>query len=183
MILFDKHDPEKAKKNRKNHEGVTFEEGETVLYDNDALTILDNESDPTEARSHNRHERAWPNSRCRLHLSRRANQDHLRAQSGPKRTGGIQQNMKSHYDFSKGKRGAVLPEPPLEPGKVKISIRLDEDIVQRFFEMADESGGETGYQTLINAALREYLDGKAPKIEDTLRRIVREEIARAKKVA
>jgi uncharacterized protein (DUF4415 family) len=91
--------------------------------------------------------------------------------------------MKSHYDFSKGKRGAVLPEPPLEPGKVKISIRLDEDIVQRFFEMADESGGETGYQTLINAALREYLDGKAPKIEDTLRRIVREEIARAKKVA
>ncbi len=91
--------------------------------------------------------------------------------------------MKSEYDFSKGKRGAVLPEPPLELGKAKISIRLDEDILQRFFEMADDSGGETGYQTLINAALREYLDGKAPKIEDTLRRIVREEIARAKKVA
>jgi uncharacterized protein (DUF4415 family) len=91
--------------------------------------------------------------------------------------------MKSEYDFSKGKRGAVLPEPPPEPGKVKISIRLDEDILQRFFILADESGGETGYQTLINGALREYLDGKAPKIEDTLRRIVREEIARGKKVA
>ena len=51
MILFDKHDPGKAKKNREKHEGVTFEEGETVLYDNDALTILDNESDPTEERA------------------------------------------------------------------------------------------------------------------------------------
>jgi uncharacterized protein (DUF4415 family) len=86
--------------------------------------------------------------------------------------------MKNEYDFSKGKRGAVLPEPPLEPGKVKISIRIDEDLLQRFFEMADATGGETGYQTLINSALREYLDGKAPKIEATLRRIVREELAR-----
>jgi len=88
--------------------------------------------------------------------------------------------MKKEYDFSKGKRGAVLPEPQLEPGKVKISIRLDEDIVQRFFEMADDLGGKTGYQTLINSALREYLDGKAPKIEDALRRIVREELGRNK---
>jgi uncharacterized protein (DUF4415 family) len=87
--------------------------------------------------------------------------------------------MKDHYDFSKGKRGAVLPEPPLETGKAKITIRLDEDILQRFFEMADASGGKAGYQTLINSALREYLEGKAPKIEDALRRIVREELARA----
>jgi hypothetical protein len=42
--------------------------------------------------------------------------------------------------------------------------------------MAEQSGGATGYQTLINAALREYLDGKAPKLEDTLRRIIREEL-------
>lgn len=41
---------------------------------------------------------------------------------------------------------------------------------------------ETGYQTLINAALREYLEGKAPKIEDALRRIVREELAASKSV-
>lgn len=90
--------------------------------------------------------------------------------------------MKDHYDFSKGKRGPVMQEPPLEPGKVKISIRLDEDIVDRFFKMADASGGKTGYQTLINAALREYLEGKAPKIEDALRRIVREELAASKSV-
>jgi hypothetical protein len=45
--------------------------------------------------------------------------------------------------------------------------------------MADELGGKTGYQTLINSALRDYLDGKAPKIEDALRWIVREELQRS----
>jgi hypothetical protein len=29
---------------------------------------------------------------------------------------------------------------------------------------------------VLNAALREYVEGKAPKIEDTLRRIIREEL-------
>ena len=61
-------------------------------------------------------------------------------------------------------------------GKVRITIRLDQDIVDRFFHMAEASGGATGYQTPINAALWEYLDGKAPKFEDTLRRIIREEL-------
>jgi uncharacterized protein (DUF4415 family) len=88
--------------------------------------------------------------------------------------------MKDRYDFSKGKRGRVLlpePEPEPEPeGKTRITIRLDQDIVDRFYAMAEQSGGATGYQTLINAALREYLDGKAPKFEDTLRRIIREEL-------
>jgi uncharacterized protein (DUF4415 family) len=84
--------------------------------------------------------------------------------------------MKNHYDFSKGKRGRVLPAEPESEGKTRITIRLDRDIVDRFFEMAEQSGGATGYQTLINAALREYLDGRAPKFEDTLRRIIREEL-------
>jgi uncharacterized protein (DUF4415 family) len=84
--------------------------------------------------------------------------------------------MKDQYDFSKGKRGRVLP-PEREPeGKTRITIRLDMDIVDRFFRMAEESRGAAGYQTLINAALREYLDGKAPRLEDTLRRIIREEL-------
>jgi 2-iminoacetate synthase ThiH len=42
--------------------------------------------------------------------------------------------------------------------------------------MAERSAGATGYQTLINAALRVYLEGKAPRLEDTLRRIIREEL-------
>ena len=82
--------------------------------------------------------------------------------------------MKSFYDFSKGKRGRVLP--PESECKTRITIRLDKDIVDRFFEIAEQSGGATGYQTLINAALREYVEGKSPRFEDTLRRIIREEL-------
>ncbi len=84
--------------------------------------------------------------------------------------------MKDRYDFSKGKRGRVLPPEPEPEGKIRITIRLDHNIVDRFFQMAEASGGATGYQTLMNAALREYLDGKAPKFEETLRRIIREEL-------
>lgn len=86
--------------------------------------------------------------------------------------------MRANYDFSKGKRGRVVPAPPPEPGKVRITIRLDEDLVDHFGAIADESGGKTGYQTLINAALREYVEGRTPKWEETLRRIIREEMAR-----
>ncbi|MCC6590637.1 MAG: BrnA antitoxin family protein [Bryobacterales bacterium] len=82
--------------------------------------------------------------------------------------------MKDQYDFTNGKRGKVRPHE-LEPeGKTRITIGLDQDIVDRFFAMAGRSGGTTGYQTLINAALREYLDGKAPRF--ALRRIIREEL-------
>ena len=84
--------------------------------------------------------------------------------------------MKDRFDFSKGKRGRVAPLEPEPEGKVRITIRLDQDIVDRFLQQSEESGGGTGYQTLINSALREYLDGKAPRFEDTLRRIIREEL-------
>jgi hypothetical protein len=84
--------------------------------------------------------------------------------------------MKNGYDFSRGRRGRIIPPEPEPEGKTRITIRLDQDIVDRFFEMAEQSGGAAGYQTLINRALREYLDGKAPKFEDTLRRIIREEL-------
>ncbi len=86
--------------------------------------------------------------------------------------------MKSLYNFGKGKRGRVLPpESEVESkSKTRITIRLDKDIVDRFFAMAEQSGGATGYQTFINAALREYLEGKSPRFEDTLRRIIREEL-------
>jgi uncharacterized protein (DUF4415 family) len=86
--------------------------------------------------------------------------------------------MKKSYDFSKGKRGRVVRDR--EPrGKTRITIRLDEDLVDHFLKEADESGGDAGYQTLINEALRQHVEGKAPRFEDTLRRIVREEVRRA----
>ncbi len=86
--------------------------------------------------------------------------------------------MKEKYDFSNGTRGRVVAEPPMEPGKIRITIRLDEDIIDYFGAVADRTGGKSGYQTLINSALREYIDGKTPKWEDVLRRIIREEMGR-----
>jgi uncharacterized protein (DUF4415 family) len=84
--------------------------------------------------------------------------------------------MKDQYDFSKGNRGRVLPLGPEPEGKTRLTIRLDQEIVDRFFEIAERSGGSAGYETMINSALQDYLDGQAPKFEDTLRRIIREEL-------
>jgi uncharacterized protein (DUF4415 family) len=84
--------------------------------------------------------------------------------------------MKRNYDFSEAKRGAILPQRPVPEGKKAITIRLDNDIIDHFFAEADASGGAVGYQTLINQALREYIEGKAPKLETMLRRVVREEL-------
>jgi uncharacterized protein (DUF4415 family) len=87
--------------------------------------------------------------------------------------------MKERYDFSQGKRGRIIPPAPEPLGKTRITIRLDEDIVDHFLKVAGASGGATGYQTLINEALRQHVEGKAPKLEETLRRIVREEVRAA----
>jgi uncharacterized protein (DUF4415 family) len=87
--------------------------------------------------------------------------------------------MKKEYDFSRGKRGRIAPKEPEPRGKTRITIRLDEDLVDHFLKVADSSGGAMGYQTLINDALRQHVEGKAPKFEETLRRIVREEMRAA----
>lgn len=70
-----------------------------------------------------------------------------------------------------------MAEPPQEPEKVRITIRLDEDLIDYFGAISDRSGGNVGYQTLINSALREYVEGKTPQWEETLRRIIREEMS------
>jgi len=74
---------------------------------------------------------------------------------------------------SEGRIAAPDPEPC---GKTRITIRLDEDLVDHFLKEAEASGGATGYQTLINDALRQHVAGKAPKLADALRRIVQEEM-------
>ena len=80
--------------------------------------------------------------------------------------------MKS-YDFSKGKRGPVLPLPP---GKERITIRLDADILDYFRDAVERAGGGN-YQTLINNALRAYIESaQKPTLEETLRRVIREEL-------
>ena len=80
--------------------------------------------------------------------------------------------MKKEYNFSKGKRGAVLPVPK---GKTRITIRIDDDILDWFRGEVEAAGGGK-YQTLINQALREYLKQQQQPLEELLRRVVREEL-------
>jgi uncharacterized protein (DUF4415 family) len=83
--------------------------------------------------------------------------------------------MKKEYNFSKGKRGAVVPAPK---GKTRITIRIDDDILDWFRSEVDTAGGGN-YQTLINNALREYITHQQEPIEVILRRVVREELQSA----
>jgi len=80
--------------------------------------------------------------------------------------------MKKEYDFSKGKRGAVVRAPK---GKTRITIRIDDDILEWFRGEVEAAGGGN-YQTLINDALREYLKQQQQPLEELLRRVVREEL-------
>ncbi|HEY9608125.1 BrnA antitoxin family protein [Allocoleopsis sp.] len=82
--------------------------------------------------------------------------------------------MEAEYDFSQGKRGAIEPTPP---GKTRITIRLDDDVLAWFREQVHSAGGGN-YQTLINDALREYIQQRREPLEETLRRVVREELER-----
>lgn len=82
--------------------------------------------------------------------------------------------MKKQYDFGKGKRGPVNESPP---GKTRITIRLDDDVLDWFRDEAHAAGGGS-YQTLINLALRQYITSKREPTERTLRRVVREELVR-----
>ncbi|MFQ6022405.1 MAG: BrnA antitoxin family protein [Acidiferrobacterales bacterium] len=79
--------------------------------------------------------------------------------------------MRKQYDFSKGKRGAVIKTPP---GKSRITIRIDDDVLDWFRKQVHDAGGGS-YQTLINNALREYVTSKREPLEETLRRVLREE--------
>jgi uncharacterized protein (DUF4415 family) len=87
--------------------------------------------------------------------------------------------MKADYDFNMGKRGRVVPPPPEAQGKTRITIRIDDDLLDYFLEQADKSGGAIGYQTMMNDALRQFVEGNAPKLEETLRRVIREEMKAA----
>ena len=83
--------------------------------------------------------------------------------------------MKKEYNFTKGKRGAVVP---VSKGKTRITIRIDDDILEWFRSEVDAAGGGN-YQTLINNALREHITRQQEPIEIILRRVVREELQSA----
>lgn len=78
-------------------------------------------------------------------------------------------------DFSKGKRGPVVAP---DPTKQRITIRLDADVVAHFKSRVHEAGGGN-YQTLINEALREHIQAHDKALEETLRKVIREELLNA----
>jgi uncharacterized protein (DUF4415 family) len=82
--------------------------------------------------------------------------------------------MKREYDFTEGKRGAVVRVPK---GKTRITIRLDSDVVEWFRRKVHDAGGGN-YQTLMNAALREHVRRTDEPLETILRRVIREEFPR-----
>jgi antitoxin component of RelBE/YafQ-DinJ toxin-antitoxin module len=79
--------------------------------------------------------------------------------------------MTEGYDFSKGKRGQVVPVPT---GKTRITIRLDDDVLEWFRDQVHAAGGGN-YQSLINLALRQHIQRSREPLEQTLRRVLREE--------
>jgi uncharacterized protein (DUF4415 family) len=84
--------------------------------------------------------------------------------------------MKRQYDFSKARRGPLVPPTP---GKTRITIRLDNDVIEHFQNIVDRAGGGN-YQTLINDALGEFIRGA--RLEAVVRRAVRAEVKAAKEV-
>ncbi|HYX16971.1 MAG TPA: BrnA antitoxin family protein [Nostoc sp.] len=82
--------------------------------------------------------------------------------------------METEYDFSQGKWGAIESTPT---GKTRITIRLDDEVLAWFRDQVHAAGGEN-YQTLINDALREYIQQRREPLEDILRRVLREELER-----
>ena len=81
--------------------------------------------------------------------------------------------MKPEYDFSQARRGPLLPSR----GKTRITIRIDDEVLQWFRDQVVEQGGGN-YQRLMNDALREYVMSRPEPLEDTLRRVLREEMGR-----
>ena len=82
--------------------------------------------------------------------------------------------MRKEYDFSNAKRGPVVNPPP---GKTRITIRLDEDVIQWFRDQVHAAGGGN-YQTMINTALREYIQARREPLDTRIRRVVRDELRR-----
>ena len=83
--------------------------------------------------------------------------------------------MRPEYDFSKARRGAVVRTPP---GRTRITIRIDNRVLEWFREQAHNAGG-ANYQTMMNEALEKYVASKSEPLESTLRRVIREELREA----
>ncbi|MCI0558599.1 MAG: BrnA antitoxin family protein [Nitrososphaera sp.] len=86
--------------------------------------------------------------------------------------------MRAEYDFSKGKRGALITTK----GKTRITIYIDDAVLNEFRARAERTGA--GYQTMMNEALRAFLEKKErPVTAAVLRQIIREELPEVSRLA
>lgn len=87
--------------------------------------------------------------------------------------------MRKEYDFSKAKRAKDIPHlaklKESSKGKTRITIMLDNDVLENFRLQAEKEG--SGYQTLINKALRSSVGEETSLTVDSLREVIREELA------
>ena len=82
--------------------------------------------------------------------------------------------MRKEYDFSGGRRGPVVP---VAKGKTRITIRLDDEVLEWFRARVETARGGN-YQTLINDALRQIIGAEREPLETVVRRVVRDELRR-----
>ena len=167
-------DPAKAAANLRTHR-VSFAEAVTVFEDDFALTREDSDASDEE-RFVTLGLSADGSLLVVVYTYRAA--DNIRVISAWKPTNVKRSFMKKDaaeksrdVDFSRARRGAVVKP---EPGKTKISIRLDNAILQYFRDLVQKAGGGN-YQTLINDALREHVHRRSTL--DVIRQAVREELA------
>jgi uncharacterized protein (DUF4415 family) len=80
--------------------------------------------------------------------------------------------MRDEYDFSNGRRGPIRPLPS---GKTRITIRLDDEVLDWFKDEVEAAGGGN-YQSNINRVLQEHIRRSRESLEETLRRVLREEL-------
>ena len=85
--------------------------------------------------------------------------------------------MRSEYDFSKGKRGALVPTKC----KTRITIYIDDAVLNEFRARAEHTG--TGYQTMMNDVLKAFLaKNEQPVNAAVLRQIIREELPKVSRL-
>jgi uncharacterized DUF497 family protein/predicted DNA binding CopG/RHH family protein len=164
-------DPAKAKANFEKHQ-VHFADVVGVFEDDDAITITDTST--TEERFKTLGLDFMGRLVVVAYTYRGETLRLICAESYDSSTRELQPEapMKRTDDFSAGKRGRVVSVPR---GKSRITIRLDDEILDWFREQVNAAGGGN-YQTMMNTALREHIANKTIPLEKTLRRVIREEL-------
>jgi Arc/MetJ family transcription regulator len=84
--------------------------------------------------------------------------------------------MRKQYDFSTERRGPIVPATTK---KTRITIRIDDDLLDWFRQQVEAAGGGN-YQTMVNEALRAYVEGQRESLEVVVRRVVKEELRKGK---